>query len=161
VWPPQVFQDVDNMALAGHVAHTLAQRHPDAVFVDGGRGEGVIDRLRSLGYAATEVNFAGRAQNPRYANKRAEMWDGVRAWLQAGGTLPQNRTLAEDLSRPRFGFDAQGRLQLESKKDLKKRFGRSTDMADALALTFAYPAHPKQGALHAAIQAKTDYNPLV
>jgi hypothetical protein len=34
---------------------------PDAVFVDAGRGEGVIDRLRSLGFTVIEVNFGGQA----------------------------------------------------------------------------------------------------
>ena len=35
------------------------------------------------------------------------------------------------------GHDALGRLQLEPKAEIKKRLGRSTDVADALALTFA------------------------
>ena len=34
-------------------------------------------------------------------------------------------------------FDAIGRLQLEAKSEIKKRLGRSTDVGDALALTFA------------------------
>ena len=30
---------------------------PDAVFVDAGRGEGVIDRCRQMGYQVTDVPF--------------------------------------------------------------------------------------------------------
>ena len=45
-----------------------------------------------------------------------------------------------------YSFDAQGRKMLESKDEIKKRLqgGGSPDMADALALTFAYPVSPKK-----------------
>ena len=34
-------------------------------------------------------------------------------------------------------YDAVGRLQLEAKADIKKRIGHSTDLGDAIALSFA------------------------
>ena len=45
------------------------------------------------------------------------------------------------LFRSTYWFDAQGRKMLESKDEIKKRLqgGASPDIADALALTFAYP----------------------
>ncbi len=44
---------------------------PDQVFIDAGRGEGVIDRLRQLGYSIVEVNFGGKASDPNaYVNKQ-------------------------------------------------------------------------------------------
>ena len=58
---PTIFDDIDNMTLAGMVAQTINEWQPDAVFIDAGRGEGVIDRLRQLGYFITEVNFGGKA----------------------------------------------------------------------------------------------------
>jgi hypothetical protein len=42
-----VMQGVDNMTLASKVAAEINASQPDAVFIDAGRGEGVIDRLRS------------------------------------------------------------------------------------------------------------------
>ena len=49
--------------------------------------------------------------------------------------------LDADLSTPKYWYDLHGRVQLESKDELRKRLGRSPDSADALALTFAQPWH--------------------
>jgi hypothetical protein len=141
---PKIFDDIDNMTLAGMVAQTINEWQPDAVFIDAGRGEGVIDRLRQLGYFITEVNFGGKALKPMYNNKRSEMWDGIRIWLDDGGALPNNTDLKTDLCVPTYKFDSSNRLQLESKDDIKKRGGRSPDLGDALALTFSYPVAAKK-----------------
>jgi hypothetical protein len=143
-YEPKIFDDIDNMTLAGMVAQTITEWEPDAVFIDAGRGEGVIDRLRQLGYFVTEVNFGGKALKPMYNNKRSEMWDGIRLWLDDGGSLPPNVDLKTDLCVPTYKFDSSNRLQLESKDDIKKRGGRSPDLGDALALTFSYPVAAKK-----------------
>src|SRR5262249_52358129 len=83
-----VMQGLDNMTLASRVAAEITDWRPDAVFVDAGRGEGVIDRLRSLGFTVSEVNFGGKPTNEIYANKRSEMWDGMAKWLKDGGVIP-------------------------------------------------------------------------
>lgn len=137
---PEVLRKTDNMTLAARVAQAVRDFRPDAVFVDAGCGGGVIDRLRQLGFAVTEVNFGGAPLKAgQYANKRAEMWGEMGEWLRAGGALPAQADLKADLSGVRYGFDAAGRLKLESKETLKERTGRSPDLADALALTFAMP----------------------
>ena len=41
--------------------------------------------------------------------------------------------------RDRYKYDSNSRRKLESKDEIKKRGFRSTDCADALALTFAEP----------------------
>ena len=134
----RVVEHCDNMTFAGYVAHEIDTFRPDAVFVDAGRGEGVIDRLRQLGYKVLEINFGGQAQDcGRYRNKRAEMWDKLRQWLEAGGALPQDTELKGELAAPTYSFDATGRIQLEPKEKMKERGLRSPDKADALALTFA------------------------
>lgn len=159
---PKIFEDIDNMTLAGMVAQTINEWQPDAVFIDSGRGEGVIDRLRQLGYFVTEVNFGGKALNPTYNNKRSEMWDNIRMWLDDGGALPNNTDLKTDLCVPLYKFDNSNRMQLESKDDIKKRGGRSPDLGDALALTFSYPVAAKKighfGFKEEAVMA--DYDPF-
>jgi hypothetical protein len=159
---PKIFDDIDNMTLAGMVAQTINDWQPDAVFIDSGRGEGVIDRLRQLGYFVTEVNFGGKALNPTYNNKRSEMWDNIRIWLDDGGALPNNTDLKTDLCVPLYKFDNSNRMQLESKDDIKKRGGRSPDLGDALALTFSYPVAAKKighfGFKEEAVMA--DYDPF-
>ena len=136
----RVVEKADNMTFAGIVAREIDDFRPDGVFIDAGRGEGVIDRLRQLGYRVMEINFGGRASDSgKYANKRSEMWDRVREWLEAGAAIPNDPDLKSELASPTYKFDAAGHLVLEPKEKLKERGLRSPDMADALALTFAYP----------------------
>ena len=143
-FPPIVLQGVDNMDLAARVANEINAWKPDAVFIDGGGvGGGVIDRLRQLGFDVIEVNFGGKPISDKFANKRAEMWNGMAEWLTAGGCLPNNPELKTDLCVPTYSFNAAGKMILESKDDIKKRGSRSTDLGDALALTFALPVRPK------------------
>lgn len=140
--PPMIYQGMDNMQLAAAVANVIEDRDPDGLFIDSGAGSGVIDRLRQLGYEVTEVPFGGKASQPNlFLNKRAEMWWSMREWLENGGSIPNNLALKAELSTPVYWYDAVGRRCLESKEDIKKRLqgGSSPDIADALALTFAYP----------------------
>lgn len=168
---PIVYRGVDNMTLAGHVAQLIAEWQPDAVFIDEGNGGGVIDRLRQLQHDVIGVHFAGKPNKPQYLNKRAEMWFDMRDWLRSGGAIPRDTTLMQDLAAPTYKFSAAtDKIQLESKDDIKARGLPSPDMADALALTFAFPVskdlskasmarayliEPREPA-----QAVLDYDPL-
>lgn len=139
---PLVYRGIDNMDLAARVAAQIEQWVPDAVFIDSGAGAGVIDRLRQLGYDVTEVPFGGKATMPNlFVNRRAEMWWGMKEWLDLGGAIPNDNALKQELATPIYWFDSAGRKVLEPKDEIKKRLqgGGSPDMADALALTFAYP----------------------
>ena len=149
--PPMVLDDKpDTMQLAGLVASLIDKHTPDAVFVDeGGVGGGVVDRLHQLGYGVLGINFGGTADRiipgvPKCKNKRTQMWATMREWMRSGGAIPANIDLEVDLTGPLYTFDAQNAIQLEKKSDMKKRGVRSPDMADALALTFAYPAVGQQ-----------------
>jgi hypothetical protein len=157
-YTPIVLESVDNMTLTGRVVNEIITWQPDAVFVDGGRGEGVIDRLRQLGHDVIEVNFGAKANNPRYANLRTEMWDTMAQWLRQGGVLPPVPELKADLCGPTYSFDAQNRMILEPKDRLKERGLRSPDLADALAIGFAYPVHPRI-AQHGPARVQHEYNP--
>ena len=141
--PIRVINHMSAMDFAGVVAEEINRFKPDAVFIDAGRGEGVIDRLRQLGFKVMEVNFGGRALDAnRYSMKRDEIWDKMREWIEAGGSIPNDPDLKTDLASPTYSFDARGRMVLESKDKLKARGLRSPDMGDALALTFAAPVIP-------------------
>jgi hypothetical protein len=140
----------DTMTVAAKVAEIAQQRRPDAIFIDGGGpGGGVVDRLRQLQHRVFDVQFGGKADHSHigqdgaivYANKRAEMWGAMRAWL-AGGMIPDDRELLADLTGVEYGYalrDGRDAIILEKKEDMKKRGLASPDLADALALTFAYP----------------------
>ena len=143
---PIVYRGIDNMELAARVAAHIEAWAPDAVFIDSGAGAGVIDRLRQLEYDVIEVPFGGRAVNPnQFINRRSEMWWSMREWLEQGGAIPNDTSLKSEMATPIYWFDAAGRKVLESKDEIKKRLqgGGSPDLADALALTFAYPVGKK------------------
>ena len=126
------------MALADRVSAEAKAWDVDTIFVDAGAGAGVIDRLRQIGVDCVEVPFAGRPIDPQYKNKRVEMWSLMAQWLQEG-SIPDIPALKQDLSTPRYSFDANGKKQLESKDSIRARGLPSPDLGDALALTFALP----------------------
>lgn len=138
---PLVYRGLDNMALADKVAQEIERFKPDAVFIDAGNGAGVIDRLRQLHHDVIEVPFSGAPSQPRYLNKRAEMWFELREWLRAGGVIPDVAELKQDLAAPTYKFTPADKIQLESKDDIKARGLPSPDLGDALALTFAFPVY--------------------
>ena len=120
----------------------------DMLFCDvGNMGAGVIDRIRQLGFDnISEVAFQSAAQdNKRYENIRAEMYFKLKEWLEQGGALPDEPGLREELSKVQYVFSKTGRLKLTPKEEIKDKIGRSPDLADALALTFARPVGLKSG----------------
>lgn len=136
---PIIFKGMDNMTLVGELCNIVDRIHPDAIFIDAGRGEGVIDRMRQLGYSVFEINFGGVSSNAHYCNKRTEMWMNMKKWLLGGGAISKNTELRGDLITPTYDFDAKNRMRLESKDSIRERIGRSPDLGDSLALTFSLP----------------------
>lgn len=138
---------IDSSQGADFVMRTCDQYKPDAVFIDPGEGTGVIDRCRRLGYNVQEVRFGGSPKDKlHYSNKRIEMWDSIAKWIRDGGALPDHEGLIADLVSPTYKYgEANGKKQLESKREIKKRLGRSPNWADALALTFAQTVNFERG----------------
>ena len=150
-YEPIVYKGLDQMAIVGRLASEMQKFQPDAVFIDFGMGVGVIDRMRQLGHKVIEVNFASAAGNPHYKNKRIEMWDNMKQWIAGGGVLPNNPEMKTELTSAEYDFDEMsGQMVLEHKSEIKSKIDRSPDMADALALTFAYPVTPKFHVEHSA-----------
>lgn len=157
---------IDTMTLAGLAAGAFLEHRADAIFVDGtGVGGGVVDRLRQLNVPVIDVQFAAKADlggdGIVYANKRAEIWGSLRDWL-AHGAIPDEPELVAELCGPEYGYNLQGALQLEGKKEMKARGLASPDRGDALALTFAYPVVPRRltGDPDPAALHESDYNPI-
>lgn len=133
----RTWRSVDLMETADAVMHTVVLSGAKSIAVDvGGVGAGVADRLRELGHNVIDVHFGGAASDPkRFRNKRAELFWNLREALEAGVVaLPEDDELAADLSALRYVFTQDGRIQIESKDDCRKRLGRSPDRADALVL---------------------------
>lgn len=129
-------------------------------FVDGtgGFGAGVVDALIRGGDSPQEVHFAGKAQDPRYLNCRAEMWFRMADWVKNRGKLPKDQKLIKQLVTPTYYFQ-NGKFQLEPKEQVKKRLGFSPDYADALCLTFYLPEAPSMAILPANLRNSQLDNP--
>lgn len=133
------------MEIVGIVKTIIDNEKPVKVFVDvGGLGAGIVDRLQELCDPSliVPVNAGSSPFDARkYLNKRSEMWSLCREWLidEGGAQLPDNDELHADLCGIRYKIDSNSRLIMEQKADMKKRGVRSSDLADALIMTFAMP----------------------
>ena len=131
----------NDLAVGRKIARYQDDYSAAAVFIDMGYGTGIYSVGKDMGRGNWRlVSFAEQSDSAEYANKRAEMWDEMRKWLQDGGAI-DNDGLANELVMPEAFINRRGKLQLEAKDDMKKRGLPSPNMADALALTFAFPVH--------------------
>ena len=145
-YKPVVMRNARSQDIASRIAAAKMKWDSEVEFIDGtgGYGAGVIDFLISTGQTPLEINFAGKADDPRYLNKRAEMWFRMAEWVKRGGSLPNDPDLVKELTAPTYSFSNNGKFVLEKKDQIKERLGFSPDLADALALTFATEEQPKR-----------------
>ena len=170
--PIEILYGADTMKTASIVAATFLRLRAVAVMVDsGGVGGGVVDRLRQLQIPVFEVDFGSKPDEAdandgtNYANKRAEIWGKMRNWL-SHGSIPERIhgaevTLVEELTSPTYDMPNE-KILLESKKTMRSRGVKSTNIADALACTFAFEVYyPSEGDADLFKNAMTpDYNPF-
>lgn len=152
-YQPVVLNHMSNTDVAHRLMAYIAELSPSYVCIDQGQGTGVIDLVRDLTTTSSvrivEIPFGSQALKPDlYANRRAEMWVSIRDWIRGGGHLPNILALKAELTAPTYEYDAKGRIKLEAKEDIKERLnGRSTDLADALGLTFAVRVFPDRNSV--------------
>lgn len=135
-------EEMDTQRLTGILADIIDEYEIDKVFIDYGMGYGVVDNLRDLGYRkiVQGVHFGEKPSDVQYLNKRAEMAFTFRDWLSDGDvSLPDDDDMAADIDcLPDFKFTATRRMYFPDKAEIKKKYGRSPDILDAIMLTFAY-----------------------
>lgn len=159
---PKELRSDDPKELAGAVAVFARRWNPDAIFVDntGGWGSGVLSWLNEWGVVATGVQFSGKALDNVYYNKRTEMIHELAYWIKGGGCLPYDPELKEELCAQTFTHK-KSQLLMEDKDIIKDKLGRSPDLADAYALTFAYPVERADPYAHLRKQPMNgDYDPV-
>lgn len=141
---PKVLRTPKPIEIASVVAHSWDKWEADACFIDntGGWGSGVISHLEDWGYAPIGIQFAGKADDAQYKNKRAEMAFNFAKWIKAGGCLPDIGELTEESTAITF-FHTKDQVQIVEKKQIKEELGRSPDLFDAYGLTFAYPVQKR------------------
>lgn len=143
----------DTMRLVGWIKSTwdttLPTERPSEILVDViGMGAGVLDRLVELGLPARGINVSESPTifDEQYINQRAELWFSGRRWLeQKACSLNGDADLVEELTIPKYKHTSSGKIQVESKEDMKKRGFPSPNLADAFLLTFAGDAVSAMG----------------
>jgi hypothetical protein len=100
-------------------------------------GGGVTDRLRELGYPAMGINFSQRPTRPlRFRWIKDEMYWHMRELFRSDElVIPNNETLMAQLSSVKYRIiPRSGKIEIETKEDMRKRGLDSPDLADSLAL---------------------------
>lgn len=137
----------DPQKVQGECEAAIRTAEPSRVKIDSiGIGWGIMGGLRTTfpDLDIVGVNVAEAAAEPgKFVNQRAEIWWQVGRRLSLDGgwdlsAIDEESTLAE-LAAPRWWEDKSGRIVVESKDEIRKRLGRSTDNADAVLLAFADP----------------------
>lgn len=146
------FQGKNNMAFAAEIARMAKIHRPQAIFVDGGRGEGVISRLDQLGFdhVVRTVHFGGKVYDEGVANMKALMWLRMEDWFMdpnkpdmtnldscAYANEEVEEQLIKEISTPFKIIDDKNCIRVEGKAALKTRGVDSPDLAEGLGLTFA------------------------
>lgn len=145
----------DTMATVGIVKRewdmTPPAERPKAINVDViGIGAGVVDRLKELGLPVVGVNVAEsestrEGESESFNRLRDELWWKGREWLEARDCrLADDDETIGELTTPTYKFLSNGRIQVESKAELRKRSVKSPNRADAWLLTFHDGGFPGQ-----------------
>lgn len=134
----------NDVQIAQLVAQYEDDEQADAVFVDGGYGTGIVSAGRTMGRNWLIVWFAEKSPDAGYLNMRAYMWGMGKKWLKEGGAIPKDHELYDEIIGPETVPRLDGKIQLESKEDMKRRGLKSPNRADSLMLSFAYPVAAKR-----------------
>lgn len=143
MFPPRVVKRGTGQAVANAVLEQVREyRHAaderPKVRVDAiGVGVATVERLReSQEIILIEVNSGKEAQRPdEYRNLRAELLFAGARWLANGGGFEPHPELERDLGAPTYTLNGVGQNEVEPKRAIKKRLGRSPDHGDAFSLS--------------------------
>ncbi len=124
---------------------------------DAGVGGGVTDRLNEvireekLPYRVIPTNNGEAATDEYYFNFGAQLWGNIKELLEINFSnnlqgkddvqieLPYDDEMIKQLSVRKYHMTSKGKIQLESKDDMKKRGLGSPDTADSLSLALYEP----------------------
>ena len=150
----------DSLAIGSVASRTLNTRPNLRTVIDSiGIGSGTLFDLRRsfsriLGFVAggaardeRGLDKTDRSEEILFADNRSWAWWTMREMLdpqyEEGWALPPDDRLTGDLSAPKWIEQGKGRIKVESKKDIVKRLGRSTDAADAVIHTLYDEPEPE------------------
>lgn len=149
---PLIWTKLDTMQVVGRIKHeydtTPINLRPLEINVDViGIGAGVVDRGREIGLPMRGINVSEAPSfSDGYMKLRDELWDKGKQWLSARDCQLPNDPRFLELTLPKYDFNSNGKLKVESKDELKKRTrAKSPNVADAFNLTHASDAITASG----------------
>jgi hypothetical protein len=146
----------DGPSVASLIVATRRGRAAPVIDCTGGWGGSVRDIMTSQGIdtvsfvasAGTDLRIKGGAELG-FHNQRALAWWRFREALDPvdgdNVALPPDQALRAELAMPTW-FDRKAKIVVESKDDLRKRLGRSTDRADAVLMAWLHRNHVVEAA---------------
>jgi phage terminase large subunit len=121
--------------------NTPLYERPQSICIDViGLGVGLADMLDRTDLPIEYVNVAERPVRKAslFSRRRDELWGMMQNWLYYRAyKLPDHPVLKQELFSMRYMIEDDRHFRMEQKQQLKSRLGRSPDLADSLALTFA------------------------
>lgn len=149
---PKIFRDYDNVQLAHEIRKLNEGLYADAINIDAGHGQGVIDTLINWGVPnVNEIHFGGTSPDDEYDNMATYMMAMAREWLKnPHSTIPDDGILSNQLISRRYWMVDSRKgtaIKIESKEEIYKNNEKSAphsahkspDRADGFCLTFAVP----------------------
>jgi hypothetical protein len=136
------FYHLDSAKLTGEAINLIRAYKPTKVAVDSdGVGAGVYDNLseaKNEGIIDVDLFEIHGGSNPLplgqtedFLNLRAQMYWMFKNEIDSV-SLEDNEEIEKGFSSIKYYFNSKGKIQIESKEEIKKRLGRSTDAEDAV-----------------------------
>src|SRR6056297_2370870 len=138
-------QSEDTMANLREIQRILEEYkelEEESIAIDDiGVGRGVSDRCKELGLDVNGVAVGTKARNPEtYYNLKAELYWNAKKWVEGEGKLLKDKGWQQLTWIKYRTHTGERQIQIEPKQQMKKRTnGKSSDYADAFALSFFEP----------------------
>jgi len=122
-------------------AGIMAKSNNSTMFIgdEDGLGGPIMDYVKKAfkqrGIKTVGINSNGKPTNEDYQNIKAQMWFHAAEELRLGkANIFDDPDLIQELEEMKYFTNKRGKIQIESKDDIKDRIGRSPDKADAWVL---------------------------
>lgn len=128
------YQGIDLMQTAGRIIDLKKVYNPEFIIIDDvGIGTGLSDRLIEQEINIARFKGGEKAIQEGFFNKRTECYWKLRTMLEQGllDLIPDEKQSVQ-LSTIKYKYKSNGKKQIESKDDAKKRGVKSPDYADCL-----------------------------
>lgn len=113
--------------------------HPDSEYMAGKKNKDMFANIKAQAWWHVRDRFykTWRSVEARKADPSCHLECQPEELISLASSIPKLEYLKAELSRPWVDYDGNGKVKVESKKDMKKRGIPSPNMADSLIMAFA------------------------